>query len=115
MESPGQKVLYEIRHHASLPYVPRNPPLPQVLVNSRKSGANIGIRGKIINQEESLWLSLRASVMMITRNTVAVLQEDDDGLQTLTKPCLKTEASVNQALPDQVADVSSRLTNTGGT
>ena len=30
MERPGQKVLYEIRHHASFPYDPRNPPLPQV-------------------------------------------------------------------------------------
>lgn len=30
METPGRKVLYEIRHHASLPYVPRYPPLPQV-------------------------------------------------------------------------------------
>ncbi|CAN7004302.1 unnamed protein product [Brassica oleracea var. botrytis] len=29
MERPGQKVLYEIRHHASFPYDPRNPPLPQ--------------------------------------------------------------------------------------
>ncbi|CAN6850455.1 unnamed protein product, partial [Brassica oleracea] len=29
MESPGQKVLYEIRHHASFPYVPRYSPLPQ--------------------------------------------------------------------------------------
>lgn len=30
MESPRQKVLYEIRNHASLPFVPRYPPLPQV-------------------------------------------------------------------------------------
>ncbi|CAF2144705.1 unnamed protein product [Brassica napus] len=29
MERPGQKVLYEIRHHASFPYDPRYPPLPQ--------------------------------------------------------------------------------------
>ncbi|KAH0900114.1 hypothetical protein HID58_049682 [Brassica napus] len=29
MERPGKKVLYEIRHHASFPYDPRNPPLPQ--------------------------------------------------------------------------------------
>ncbi|KAF3511719.1 hypothetical protein F2Q69_00000155 [Brassica cretica] len=30
MESPGQKVLYVIRHHASFPYVPRYSPLPQL-------------------------------------------------------------------------------------
>ena len=33
-------------------------------------------------------------------------------VKLLTKHCLKTKATVNQALPEQVADGSSRLTNT---
>uniref|UniRef100_A0A0D3DD45 Uncharacterized protein n=1 Tax=Brassica oleracea var. oleracea TaxID=109376 RepID=A0A0D3DD45_BRAOL len=38
MESRGQNVQYEIRNHASLPFVPRYPPLPQADGTGSKGG-----------------------------------------------------------------------------
>jgi hypothetical protein len=75
----------------------------KVLVNSRKSGVNTGIRKKLISrcrylfhQEENLWLSLleitllSCERMMITGNLVAILHVRNSGISSLafTNVCL---------------------------
>lgn len=75
----------------------------KVLVNSRKSGVDIGIRERLINrcrylfhQVENLWLSLPEIMllsyerMMITRNLVAILHVRNSGISSLafTNVCL---------------------------
>lgn len=100
MESPGRKVLYEIRHHASLPYVPRYPPLPQADGTNSKGGLRslVSIKGvsqlkekwseywnpKKTNKPVSLFISPRGELVAVTSgNHVTILRKDDD----YRKPC----------------------------
>ncbi|XP_019090516.1 PREDICTED: MAG2-interacting protein 2-like [Camelina sativa] len=100
METPGRKVLYEIRHHASLPYVPRYPPLPQADGTDSKGGLRslVSIRGvsqlkekwseywnpRKTNKPVSLFISPRGELVAVTSgNHVTILRKDDD----YRKPC----------------------------
>uniref|UniRef100_A0A1J3GWA6 MAG2-interacting protein 2 n=1 Tax=Noccaea caerulescens TaxID=107243 RepID=A0A1J3GWA6_NOCCA len=108
MESPGRKVLYEIRHHASLPYVPRYPPLPQPDGTDSKGGLRslVSIRGvgqlkekwseywnpRKSNKPVSLFISPRGEFVAVTSgNHVTILRKDDD----YGKPCGNFTSSVS--------------------
>ncbi|CAH2044315.1 unnamed protein product [Thlaspi arvense] len=108
MESPGQKVLYEIRHHASLPYVPRYPPLPQADGTDSRRGLRslVSIRGvsqlkekwsgywqpRKNNKPVSLFISPRGEFVAVTSgNHVTILRKDDD----YRKPCGSFTASIS--------------------
>ncbi|CAN6859042.1 unnamed protein product, partial [Brassica oleracea] len=95
-------------NHASFSYVPRYPPLPQLHDSSFIDGVTISIREKN-NKPVSLFISPRGEFVAVTSGTTFLLSLY---VKLLTKHCLKTKATVNQALPEQVADGSSRLTNT---
>ncbi|CAN8252182.1 unnamed protein product [Cochlearia groenlandica] len=101
------KVLYEIRHHASLPYVPRYPPLPQADGNDSKGGLRsiVSIRGisqlkekwseyrhpRKNNKPVSLFVSPRGEFVAVTSgNHVTILRKDDD----YKKPCGSFTASI---------------------
>ncbi|WZZ37020.1 hypothetical protein YC2023_020421 [Brassica napus] len=90
MERPGKKVLYEIRHHASFPYDPRNPPLPQPAY------------------QDHLLLEYGPRIIMFLVLWMVARPYFSSKLMR----CLKTEDKVNQAFAEQVADGSSWLTNT---
>ncbi|CAN7080553.1 unnamed protein product [Brassica oleracea var. botrytis] len=108
MESRGQNVLYEIRKHASLPFVPRYPPLPQADGTGSKGGLRslVSIRGvsqlkekwsgywqpRKNNKPVSLFISPRGEFVAVTSgNHVTILRKDDD----YRKPCGTFTASIS--------------------
>ncbi|VVB17346.1 unnamed protein product [Arabis nemorensis] len=108
MESPGRKVLYQIRNHASLPYVPRYPPLPQADGTDSKGGLRslVSIRGvsqlkekwsdywqpRKNNKPVSLFISPRGEFVAVTSgNHVTILRKDDD----YRKSCGNFTASIS--------------------
>ncbi|CAN7101395.1 unnamed protein product [Brassica rapa subsp. narinosa] len=108
MESRGETVLYEIRNHASLPFVPRYPPLPQAHGTVSKGGLRslVSIRGvsqlkekwsgywnpRKDNKPVSLFISPRGEFVAVTSaNHVTILRKDDD----YRKPCGTFTASIS--------------------